>query len=89
MEKTWQEIGSITDLDEAEALSLNFSAKQPAVAQFILEFTKEMRPEARELGFYIGIMIWIFFDRKFSTRCREVTPEELIKSNEGLDSNQA
>ena len=86
VEQTWVEIGSLTDMAVAAALSQNFSKAQPALATFLLEFTRDLSKDAHELAFYMGLVIWRCYEQTEPSGIRQVTEKEVIAKHEAFDA---
>jgi hypothetical protein len=81
-----ERVGSITDAAEAAALSHRFSKEQPAIASFILALTEELSANAREIAFYVGLVLWQCFEQSSTSPLREVSVKEVEALYDKLDS---
>jgi len=85
VEETWQEIGSLQDEMKAAALSQSFTKKQPALAEFILTFTKDLSTDAHELAYYIALVVWRCYESHFKQQLREIQSDEVIEEHKKTD----
>ena len=88
VEETWMEVGGMTDMTEAANFSREFSKAQPALASFLLEFSRDLSRDAHELAFYMGLVIWNCYEKTALTRAttRELSEEEVIEKYESFDA---
>jgi len=84
--KTWLEIGGLTNLSEIKKLGADFSKQQPSLVEFVMEFTKNLRPDVRDLGFYVALVVWQCFERAFSKRLKKIPSQKIIDAYEAFDS---
>jgi len=84
VEKTCLEIGGLTNLSEIKKLGAEFSKQQPSLVEFVMEFTKDLRPCAMELGFYVALVVWQCFERTFTKRLKKIPSQEIIDTYEAF-----
>jgi hypothetical protein len=78
VEETWQEFASFSPA-RAQKEMIRISKSQPNLLAFIMEFTKELDQEVRELAIYMFYVICRMFQKGSKRRIKRVSPEEIIK----------
>ncbi len=79
VDDTWMEVASVEDEDLAVALSQFFSKKQPALSEFLLSFSQDLSEDARELAFYIGLVVWRSYEKYFNEKLRCIQSDEVVE----------
>lgn len=87
VEKTWHDICDTDDDTIITELSQNFSAKQPALAEFIVASTEHLSDNAMELAFYIGFVVWRCYEGFFDGALRQVSPDEIVELAEKMEES--
>jgi hypothetical protein len=85
VEKTWQEVAGFGP-DRAEKEMMKIGNSQPELLDFVMESSKEMDQEVRELAIYIFLVIYRMF-KKAHGKVKRISSEEIIECyehNEGL-----
>jgi hypothetical protein len=86
VEETWLEVGGMTDMVEAANLSKKFSKAQPALASFLLEFSRDLSRDAHELAFYMGLVIWRCYEKAAPSRLRKLSEKDIIERHEAFEA---
>ena len=85
VEKTWQEVAGFTP-NRAKRELMKISNAQPELLAFVMESSKEMGQEVRELAIYMFVVVYRMF-QKGHGKVKKISSEEIIKCyehNEGL-----
>jgi len=85
VEKTWQEVAGFGP-DRAKKEMMKVGNSQPELLDFVMESSKEMDQEVRELAVYIFLVIYRMF-QKAHGKVKRISSEEIIECyehNEGL-----
>lgn len=78
VEKTWQEAVSFTAA-RADREMQKLAVEQPDLLAFILEVTKELDRDARELGTYLFFNVCRMFHKAYGKRLPAVSPEAILE----------
>ena len=84
VEETWQEFGSFSP-KRARRDILKVSKNQPNLLAFMMEFTRELDEEVRELAIYMFYVICRMFQKSARRKTKRISDEEIItcyESNE-------
>jgi len=85
IEKTWQEVAGLGP-NKAEREILKIGNSQPELLTFVMEMSKAMGREVRELAIYLLVVVYRMFQEAHG-KVNKVSSEEIIecyKHNEGL-----
>jgi hypothetical protein len=85
VEKTWQEVLGFSP-DRAKKEMMKIGNSQPDLLAFVMELTKEMDQEVKELGIYMFLVVYRMF-HKAHGKIKKISSEEIIECyehNEGL-----
>ncbi len=88
VERTWQEFAGFSP-DKAKKEMMKINNKQPELLAFVVETSKEMGREVRELAIYLFVVVYRMF-QETQGRIKEISSEEVIecyKENESLMEN--
>jgi hypothetical protein len=75
VEKTWQEVAGFNPL-KANKEMMKIGNSQPELLAFIMELTREMDQEVRELGIYIFFVIYRMF-QKAKGKIKRISAKEI------------
>jgi len=84
-ERTWQKIAGFTP-DKANKEMMKIGNRQPELLAFVMESSKEMGREVRELAIYLFLVVYRMFQEAHG-KINKISSEEIIecyKHNEGL-----
>jgi len=85
VEKTWQEVAGFSP-DRATKEMIKVGKSQPELLAFVMESSKEMGPEGRELAVYMFLVVYRMFQQAHG-KIKKISSEEIIecyKHNENL-----
>lgn len=85
VEKTWQEVADFSPL-RANKEMMKIGNNQPELLAFMMESSKEMRQEVRELGIYMFVVVYRMFQKAYG-KIKKISSEEIIECyehNEGI-----
>jgi len=85
VEKIWQEVAGFTP-NKANKEMMKIGNTQPELLAFVMESSKEMGQEVRELAIYMFLVVYRMF-QKAHGKIKRFSSEEIIKCyehNEGL-----
>jgi hypothetical protein len=85
VEKTWQEAAGFSP-DRAKKEMMKVGNTQPDLLAFVMELSKEMGQEVRELAIYMFLVVYRMF-QKAHGKIKKISFEEIIECyehNEGL-----
>jgi len=85
VEKTWQEVAGFSP-DRAKKEMMKIGNTQPELLAFVMESSKEMGQEVRELAIYMFLVVYRMF-QKAHRKIKKISSEEIIECyehNEGL-----
>ena len=85
VEKTWQEVAGFSP-DRANKKMMKIGNSQPELLAFVMESSKEMGQEVRELAIYLFLVVYWMFQETHG-KINKISSEEIIecyKHNEGL-----
>jgi hypothetical protein len=85
VEKTWQEVAGFSP-DRANKEMMKIGNNQPNLLTFVMEGSKEMGREVRELAIYMFVVVYRMFQGAHG-KIKKISSEEIIecyKHNEGL-----
>jgi hypothetical protein len=85
VEKTWQEVAGFSP-DRAKKEMTKIGNIQPELLAFVVESSKEMGPEVRELAIYMFLVVYRMFQETHE-KIKTISSEEIIECyehNEGL-----
>ena len=84
VEKTWQEVAGLSP-DKAKREMTKIGNIQPELLAFVMESSKEMGQEVRELAIYMFLVVYRIF-QKAHGKIKKVSSEEIIKCYEHNES---
>jgi hypothetical protein len=85
VEKTWQEVAGFSP-DRAKKEIIKIGNSQPGLLAFVMESSKEMAQEVRELAIYMFIVVYRMFQETHG-KMKKISSKEIIECyehNEGL-----
>jgi hypothetical protein len=85
VEKTWQEVAGFSP-DRAKKEMIRIGNSQPELLAFVMESSKEMGQEVRELAIYMFLVVYRMFQGTHG-KIKKISSEEIIECyehNEGL-----
>jgi hypothetical protein len=88
VEKTWQEVAGFSP-DRAKKEMMKIGNTQPDLLAFIMESSKEIGQEVRELAIYMFLVVYRMFQQA-QGKIKKNCSEEIIKCyehNEGKEEN--
>jgi hypothetical protein len=80
VEKTWQEVAGFSPV-KANKEMMKIGNNQPELLAFVMESSKEMGQEVRELAIYMFVVVYRMF-QKAHGEVKKISPEEIIKCYE-------
>lgn len=84
VEKSWQEVAGFSP-DRAKKEMTKIGNIQPELLAFVMESSKEMGQEVRELAIYMFLVVYRIF-QKAHGKIKKVSSEEIIKCYEHNES---
>lgn len=78
VEKTWQEVADFTAA-RADREMQKLGKEQPDLLAFILEVTKDLDRDAKELGIYLFFNVVRMFHKASRTKIPAVSPETILE----------
>lgn len=78
VEQTWQEVGSFTAA-RADREMQKLGKEQPDLLAFILEVTKDLDQDAKELGIYLFFNVVRMFHKASPKKIAAVSPEAILE----------
>jgi hypothetical protein len=84
VEKTWQEVAGFSP-DRAKKEMMKIGNTQPELLAFVMESSKEMGQEVRELAIYMFLVIYRMF-QKAHGKIKKISSEEIIECYEHNES---
>jgi hypothetical protein len=84
VEKTWQEVAGFSP-DRAKKEMIKIGNNQPDLLAFVMESSKEMGQEVRELAIYMFLVIYRMF-QKAHGKIKKISSEEIIECYEHNES---
>jgi len=85
VEKTWQKVAGFSP-DRAKKEMMKIADSQPDLLAFVMESSKEMGREVRELAIYLFVVVYRMFQEAHG-KIKKISLEEIIecyKHNEGV-----
>jgi len=84
VEKTWQEVAGFSP-DRAKKEMIKIGNNQPDLLAFVMESSKEMGQEVRELAIYMFLVVYRMF-QKAHGKIKKISSEEIIECYEHNES---
>lgn len=86
VEQTWREVSSFAPARGRKEM-IKAGKNQPDLLTFMMEFTQDVDPRARELAIYMFFVVHRMFQKSSAKKLRKISAEEIIEcyeSNEKL-----
>jgi len=84
VEKTWQEVAGFTP-NRAKKELMKISNSQPELLDFVMESSKEMDQEVRELAIYMFVVVYRMFQGSHA-KIKKISSGEIIECYEQNES---
>ncbi len=81
VEKTWQEVGSLAP-GRMNREIIAFGKDQPELLAFVMSYTEDLTPDAKELGVYLAFVVFKMFQGS-QNKIRKASSKEILACYEG------
>ncbi|MBW1999758.1 MAG: hypothetical protein JRJ29_17580, partial [Deltaproteobacteria bacterium] len=81
VEATWQEFATFSPL-RAQKETKEVNEAQPYLLTFVVEFTRDLDQEVKELAVYIFYVVCRMFQKRSKGKIKTISPEEVISCYE-------
>ena len=81
VEETWQEFAGFAP-ERAQKEMIKVSKNQPYLLAFMMEFTRDLDQEVRELAIYMFYVVCRMFQKSSKKKIKRISPEKVINCYE-------
>ncbi len=85
VEETWREVAEL-EIEQAQAEMAGMGRIQPNLVAFMVEFTKELKPDVAELALYLFFNVYRMFKKSRRKPLEQVTHQMVVERFESNDT---
>lgn len=81
VDQAWMDVGKLSPQKAMEEMH-RLMRVQDTLFAFVLEASKDLSPDAHELGLYMAVVIYRMYERAFRANLPKARPEEILRIHE-------